>query len=327
MPASYNVCQSRSGSASFSKESNDALEKIKKTMSVEYLVEVTGISDPSEVDPIMVGNAPGIPSLANSIYVDPENGNIFPYFSAKSKTVERMDENGFWFTVTVEYDDETGEEQNQTPPNDPEDIPATLTWTSSEKVQTAWSTTDGNKCLLPTRTYYSVPTTRKVPVLTATLTQFENTFNDSLMYGRLYHCNSDSWTPGTKNWGAYQAMITDIKYESARVPVVGGITIPSNKVTYTIECVKYTVKNLKEDGNPEDKTVGHEQVRIRADSRFLDGGGNGNVKVALAGKHMGLSSIYLKADGTPFPLDKQGGIPPHDFLKTQPVTGFNVFLR
>jgi len=326
MPVTFNVCQTKTGSASFSKESNKALEKIKKTHTIEFLVEAVGASDPSGVDEIMVGNAPGIPSLATSVYQDPETGNIFPYFSAKSKEVTRLDGNGFWFKVVVKYDDETGEEQNQTPPNDPEDIPSTSTWSTGERTETAWDTTDGEPCLLPTRTLYSVPTVRRVPVLIGTFTQFENTFDDSDLYDRLYKCNSQPWTPDAITWAPHEALITDIKYESAVVPIAGGITMNSNKVTYTIECVSYSIKDLDDDEQIYVIKVGHEAVRIRADTRYLDGGDPKKVKLALAGNHMGLTSVYLKKNGEPFPAANQGGIPPHDILKLQSEKSFS-FLR
>lgn len=328
MPAIYTICKTRTGRASFSKANNKALEKIKKTWSVEYQVEVTGVSDPSEVDEVMVGNAPGIPSLASTIYVDPETGNIFPYFTAKNKTVERDSDNALFFKVTVEYNDETGEETNQTPPADAESIAPSLTWSVSERLETAWVDSQGNPILLPTGTLFVQPVVRKIPVLTATITQFENVFDDDDLYDRLYHCNSATWTPGVRSWGPHKAMITDIQYESAVVPIVGDVTMNSNKVTYKIECMDYDIENLlNAGGGTETLSIGHESVRIRSDSRYLQGGDPTKVKVALAGQHMGLTSIYLKEDGSPHAAADQFGVPPHSVYEVQPEINYAGFLR
>lgn len=329
MPITYEVCKGRTGTATFSRQSNKALEKIKKTWSVNWLVKAIGATDPSEVDEIMVANAPGLPSITNSIYVDPENGQIFPYFSAKSKSVTRRADNAYWFDVEIQYNDDTGEEQSQSPPNDAQDIEPNLVWTSSERLETAWEDQKQEPCLQPTGTLYAAPCVRRIPVLVCTFTQFENVFNDTLMQHRLYSCNSNSWTPESITWGRHQAMITDISYEEVRVPIVGNITMPSHKVTYKIECVEYQIKSLEGDsGNASVKSVdvGHEQVRIRADSRYLQGGDKAKVKVALAGQHMGLTNIYLDPSGKPHAKDKQFGIPPHNIHRIQKEISFS-FLR
>ena len=332
MALTLTVCQLRAGGASFRKETSSVFERIIKTHTTTWEVIASGITDPSDVDEVMAGSAAGLPSIGNSVYIDKETGQIFPYFFCDSKQVERDSTNAFRFEVTVGYKDELGDDDPQDRPDNAEDLCPVVTFSSGEKQQTAWNGTNttpngqGGAILLPTGEFYEQAVTRRSGELIVNHTQYENTFNEATFRARIFHVNSGSY----RGYGAGHAMITGITWQKALIPINPNTTMSSNKVSYTISCVNTVTKTLNDQGQPDPLEVGHHHLRIRQSHDYLAEANNPASKIAYNTTFPNaIGKCFLKTTGEKHDKDNQmpkASVAPLDKWLVQPKVSFG-FLR
>lgn len=331
MAVTYEVCQLRGGGATFKKERTGALEKIIKTHTTKWSVLASGIADPSEVDEVMAGNAPGLPSLDSSVYSDKETGQIFPYFNLRKKTVRRDDSNAYRFVVDLEYSDESGEQEPQDKPDNPEDLCPQVSYSSEEKAYTLWSDYAGDPVLLPTGNFHGEAVLGSAPVIVITHKQYENSFDVDDQRDLLFKTNSVDFA----GYGPNHALITAINWQPVNVPVNDpndpDATFATNEVTYTIKCVEFPYEYLDSDSETvETKQVGWEVIRPLIDTSFLKAANDITTRKDFVPKDgNSIGNCYIKEDGTAHQATNQPGYgvaPPAKFYLKYPNTPFN-FLR
>lgn len=334
MALTFSVCQLRQGAATLKRESTGALEKTVKTHQTSWEVVANGISDPSEVDEVMAAQAAGLPTLGSSVYVDKQTGQVFPYFFCDSKSATRDPSNGFRFEVRVTYKDQDGDENPQTPPADAENYCPVVTFGSEEAQETAWN--GDNVCpdnslqqaiLLPTGEFYDQAVVRRAGALVVTHKQYENVFSEADFRARIYHVNSAEY----RGFPAGHALITGITWSKVQVPIVGNVTMPSNLVTYTINCVTTTTRTLKDDGTDVLMEIGHHAIRIREDTQYLENANDAASKVSYNTKFPNtVARCFLKTTGEKHDQAQQipeGKVAPLDKWQVQPDENFASFLR
>ena len=333
MAISYDVCQIRGGSATIGLDGTGGSASVSKTWSTEWQVYVEGVADPSAVDEVMVLNAPGLPRLGTSVYADSQSGQIFPYFSVRNKTATRDEDNAYRFVVTVEYNDESGEEESQEKPADPENIGPTTKISSGSQSATAWDDQYKVGCILPTGTLYSQAITRQVGQINFQHTQYENNFTQAKFTDRLFKANSQTWN----GFPAHHALITNISWDpNVEVPIISDppVTATSNRVTYTISCVDYKVLRLKDnDQSTETIRVGHGALRLLVDDHFLNDANDIKTRMSFNSLNPGaIGKAYLNEDGTLHPVQAGQKVdgklppPPMRWHPIQNITPF-TFLR
>jgi hypothetical protein len=350
----YEVCRTKNSNASYNLVSKNGQELVTKNIQVIYRVHVTGtsVTVPSDVDEEMVRNAPSatgatfdqrIPKVGETNYESPD-GKIYPWWRCTSVNVSRNSSNGYEFTVTANFVDDTGKETGIDPPNAVTDIAPVINYSFQEYEVTAWTEDETAKgsaaqpkpCVLPTGTLYSNPPVKVTGQEIVTFSQYEVGFDvasilgDGTAPGRLYAVNKDNFYidttlgpqyPNTVN--SRHAMITDIAFEEASVLLSGGYAA-CQRVTYTIGVRRYKVKSLQDDGSFVEISPGWDQPRVRADTRCKSD--TGEVGPAANIESWGNQQTYLKGDGAdagkPHAKAQQYGIPPYDLLKLQPEIYF-----
>ena len=312
MALSLQVCQLRAGNASYTKEGTGALEKVVKTLQTTWEVIASGISDPSGVNELIAGSASGLPSVNNSVYVDPISGQIYPYFFCTNKTIRRDTTNAYRFEVTCSYKDESGDETPQDPPADPENLCPVVSFSSGETAQTAWSgnverngaASAGAAAFLPTGDSYNSAILEKVGEMIVTHSQYENAFDEDDFRDRIMSVNSTTY----RGYSAGGAMITGISWGAVNIPVSGGGYYTSIKVQYTIRCVEKTYNDLDDAGAPQTRTAGHHILMVRAGDTFLQIPNDLGSRVANSSKFPdSIGPCLLKSDGTRHDNANQGG--------------------
>ena len=334
MALTYEVCQLRPGSATLQRQTTGALEKTVKTHQTTWEVVANGISDPSEVDEIMAAQAPGLPTLGSSVYVDKQTGQVFPFFFCDSKSVTRDGSNAFRFEVRCTYKDQDGDEQPQDPPDDPENLCPVVTFSSEEAQETVWNAdnvcpdaTSQEAVLLPTGEFYDAAVVRRKGALIVTHKQYENVFSEADFRARIFHVNSALY----RGYDAGHAIITGITWSKVQVPVVGNTTVASNLVTYTINCVDTQTRTIENDGTPVTMKIGHHVIRIREDTQYLEDATDAGSKVSYNLKFPNtIGRCFLQTNGEKHDQAQQipeGTIAPLDKWKVQPDINFASFLR
>jgi len=335
VPITSTVCQIRNETGSETLDLSSATPRLSRSWQTEFQVIFDGATVPSDVDAMQAMSQTGVPVIGETVYVNPVSGFIRPYLIATSKSAERDSINPYRYVVTVDYTDESPTDAGEVaPPTDPEELDPLISWAIEESTETAWSEDPSvedpgpEECVLPTGMLYASPTTRKSCAYVATVTQYENSFNLNKIRERIYGCNKDIW----QGFDPYQAQIANIDWQYVRMPLSGGGFQYTYKIAYTIKCKQYELKNLKDDGTVEDRTVGWEQVRIRADSVVNTIADDPTSRVLLIPKNpASVGPIYMKSNGLPHQKSKQGGIPPLDFFRSDPQinfkTGTGKFLR
>lgn len=335
MPTPLRVKQLRAESAGFQldRQSTTTLVKVNWETSWEVVYDPDDVTDPSDLNAVIAGAESGLPIVGGSIFYDESSNLILPYVVASNKNVQRDEQNAYRFLVSVSYEQAEGGGQSNTPiapPADAEDIATGITWSVRDHSVTSWSEDDtvtlpaAKKCLLPTGSLYANQTTKDTGMLVAKVVQYENTFTLAKVKERLKACNENTWESYIK----YGAKIEHIQWRTVTVPIAGPSTMTSYLVEYTVACKEYKIKHLKDDGNVEDKTIGWEEPRIRADAYFNTAADDPTSRSIAVPKTPGdAMELYLKSTGIPHVKANQAGIPPYDFLRLQPIIDFDDFLR
>jgi len=333
MALTYDVCQLRPGTATLRRQSTGALERTIKTHQTTWEVIAKGIADPSEVDEVMAAQAFGLPTLGSSVYVDKQTGQVYPYFFCTSKTATRDRTNAYRFEVQCVYKDEEGDESPQDKPSDPENLCPVVTFSSEEAGETAWNgdnvcpdTPTQKAILLPTGEFYDSAVVRRKGALIVTHKQYENVFSEADFRARIFHVNTGDY----RGYPGGHALITGITWSKVQVPVIGDITVASNLVTYTINCVETSTLTLLDNGNTTSMKIGHHAVRIREDTQYLEVANDAGSKVSYNTKFPNtIGRCFLKTTGEKHDQDKQtpeGSVAPLDKWRVQPDISFS-FLR
>lgn len=360
----YEVCRTKNSNASYNLVSKNGQELVTKNIQVIYRVHVTGtsVTIPSDVDEEMVRNAPPatgatfdqrIPKVGETNYESPD-GKIYPWWRCTSVNVSRNSSNGYEFTVTANFVDDTGKETGIDPPASVDAIEPVINYSFQQFEVTAWTedkTTvpvgdDPDACVLPTGTLYSNPPVKITGEEIVTFSQFETGFgvdkilgtNDGSgnhVPGRLYSVNKDYFNidssgPSTRpNYvDERHAMITDIAYEDAKVlvqdPIAGTQSyVDCHRVTYTIGVRRYKIMSLTDQCGSEELyeelSPGWDQPRVRADTRAKDD--TGKVRPAANIESWGNQQTYLKK-GCPPNFDDAGK--PHESSKQYGIPPYDI---
>ncbi len=297
MALTFEVCRTRTSSASISMEDNAVDAKENKSQTIEFLVIASGIDDPFDVTEISAMRANGVPLLRQSVYVDPD-GTVFPYFACMSKSATRNPSNPYVFNVTCDYEDTSGEE-GQDLQSDPENYAPTIKWDVKSRQRVSWVDANGKAYVMPTGSKYKTPLKLDYPCLVATITQFENTFSKTALKDRYLKTNAEAW----QGIPIGAALVTSIKYTEVMVPVGGAGVItgyaPAYKVTYIIEENQLVLKEgsgVYADATKSDKKVYWQQARPQIDSLSVWTINGERVVRPTAKQNPILSQVYINKD-------------------------------
>ena len=292
MALGFNVCRLRSTSYSATSNNSGGRKSCSVSFSERYLVEATGITSPDDVTDIQVAYASGIPLVNYNTWYDPSTGLGYPLAICKSKSVKRLDNNGFLFHVDVTYATEqpqggasNGPEEETSPEPPPVDVtdispqisrsitgreivlyeaPAYdntgshLGPTEGLPITTRIMPSNGNKL----QERFEAPVTRTKPLLNLSITQFEDTFTNQTMMDRCFKVNNASWA----GFASKSCMITNISAVKQSVQMSTG-EAEKYRVTYTIVYDDYTVTDS--DGNS--LFVGHSCALPLISRTYLEG--------------------------------------------------------
>lgn len=296
MALGFNICRLRSTSYSATSNNSGGRKTCTLNFTERYLVEATGISSPDQVTDIQVAFASGIPVVNYNTWYDPTTGLGVPLAICKSKSVKRLDNNGFVFHVDVSYATEqpqggskgstsNGPEQETAPAPPPVDVTdispqisrsitgreivlyeapaydntgAHLGPVAGQPITTRIMPSDGNRL----QERFDAPVTRMKPMLTLSITQFEDTFSNQTMMDRCYKVNDAEWV----GFPSKSCMITNINAVEQSVQMADG---PENKyrVTYTILYDDYSVT----DSAGNTLFVGHSCALPLISRTYLEG--------------------------------------------------------
>jgi hypothetical protein len=163
--------------------------------------------NPSEINTAIVGQAEGLPTVQKSIYYDSDSGLIHPYAVCTSKDVKRRREAPMVFDVTCSFSAklETESLSNQIV-KDPTDIAPEVTvslsgkdrvlyqdFGSNEESRTAPAGVEQSWMFEGIDLQYPSPVVTQIPLLTLTISQYENyvSFNDIM--NRSFKLNETQW--------------------------------------------------------------------------------------------------------------------------------------
>ena len=326
---SYEVLRRRPASATVTLSKQKGQDKRIRTLEEQYIV----IFDPDTIeanvpDPASVSLLSGVPQVGGWSYYDAIAGVFYPKFTCRSVSIERREDNAFIYDITASYADESADDSGQTPPaSDPEGYNPTVSYTLEEMEVSSWVDNQNDPIMLPTGNLYEgINPTKKVPIVVYQIEQIENSFDKDDLTDRCYTVNSSTW----EGFPPDTAMITDIKYAKAQVPVGGGVPIYVNayKVNYTIKCLTAEIKSRADDETIETLRVKHGLQMARTDIYYLKTADDISTKTIWEPdqKSGWPSSLYLKEDGTGHRKSLQVGVPPIDQYVTQPRKSFS-FLR
>ena len=338
MPLTFKVCQLRSTSYSASANNSAGRKSATISFSKRFLVVAEGIDSPDDVTDIQVAYADGIPLVNYHTWYDPTTGLGYPLAVASTKTVKRLEANGFAFHVDVTYKTEASGQSKQgngpTREDDgPEAPPASVTDISPQISRSivgreivlyeapAYSAT----AALGTRTtrvmpsegnqlqeLFDAPVTRTKPLLQLNITQFEDSFSNAQMMKRCFKVNQAAWA----GFASKSCMITNINAVKQAVQLAGG---PAEKfrVTYTISYDDYSVT----DSNGNNLFIGHAAGLPLISRTYLNSKYGGKPSMfyvdELAYGNVGL----INSSG--YPLANQNGAPDYIRFDTVDEISFN----
>jgi hypothetical protein len=267
------VCQRRVDSGSYKQSSSGSggQRKTKVSAKTKYLVVVAEKSGgpslaPTDLNPLLIINHPSIPRIGRTCYSF--GGLIAPFLLCSNKTIDRDAENPFVFHVSVDWEsievgvgggssqvgEETPQEALEPKPEEEFDtVPdpvASFTTSSTEVVlyEAYFVSGDHEKrqsWKLPTGTPFQEPVTRKAPLVTISITQFEDDITvDDLRY-RSFSVNQERWN----SWGTGQWLIAEVQAEEVTLNLQGG-EVDMWRVTYTIHLAPYNPVNVVVDNEP-----------------------------------------------------------------------------
>ena len=255
------VCQRRVDSASYKQSSGGqgGQRKTKVTAKTKYLVVVKEKSggpalSPSDLNPLLIVNAAGLPKTGRSCYSF--GGLIAPFLLCNSKQIERDSENGFVFHVSADWESIEvgvgggGQSGTQSPeealqPKDEAELTpekfekeAVVSFTTSSQEIVVYETatpelsadTDPvQSWKLPTGTPFEEPIIKKLPLITLNITQFEDEITLDDLEERSFTINIDDWN--TRGYG--QWLIAEIEATEVTVNLGNGDQ-DMWRVSYTI---------------------------------------------------------------------------------------------
>jgi hypothetical protein len=267
------VCQRRVDSGSYKQSGGGSggQRKTKISAKTKYLVVVAKKSGgpsltPSDLNPLLIINHPSIPRIGRTCYSF--GGLIAPFLLCSNKTIDRDAENPFVFHVSVDWESievgvgggssEVGEETPQEalepkPEEEFDTVPdpvASFTTSSTEIVlYEADFVTRGyekrQSWKLPTGTPFQEPITRKVPLITISLTQFEDEFTLTDLEKRSFSVNMERWN----SRGDGQWLIAEVQAEEVTLNLQDG-EVDMWRVTYTIHLAPDNPVKVIVDGEP-----------------------------------------------------------------------------
>lgn len=225
------VCQRRvdSGAYKASSSGSGGQMQTKMTAKTKYLVvckEKSGgpALSPSDLNPLLIVNTPSLPSINRTAYSF--GGLTAPFMICTGKQIERDRENGFLFHVTADFEsiqvgmvagrrNESPEQspQEEIQPKDKEEldnfdkIPTIVSFTTSSqefvKYDAKYMNGRGSRqsWKLPTGTPFEEPIVDKVPLITLSISQFEDELTLTDLEKRSFTINKEEWNG--RNWGQW----------------------------------------------------------------------------------------------------------------------------
>ena len=187
--------------------------------------------NPSEINTAIVGQAEGLPTVQKSIYYDSDSGVIHPYAVCTSKDVKRRREAPMVFDVTCSFSAklETESLSNQVV-KEPTDIAPEVTVSVSGKDRVLYQDLDtgDQSYLFPgIKLEYPAPVVTQVPLLTLTISQYENFVSYQDILDRSYKVNETSWQG--KDAGLWRLLVKNVS--EVDIQTQSG-TVNWAKVTY-----------------------------------------------------------------------------------------------
>lgn len=339
MSISYEVKRLRAGSGDSQLSEQNGERKVVRTLEEQYIVIIDEDSTDANVpDPVSVGKFDGVPQVGGWSYYDAVNNIYYPNFTCQSVSVERDEQNAFIYNVTASYADESNDQSGQSVQSDPENYNPTINWSLESKGVTRYNARRrrigedvGNQEIkLPTRNFYDgLAPVEHVPVYIATVEQIENSLDLTALGERYKKINDTSWY----GFGKYQAIVDNISYENAKIPVlIGSEVVYQNayKVKYTIKCMDHTITSIDDDGSEAtlDAAWGYDLIRV--DDWVMELNDDGDLvpqPIMLNENSTRPATAYLKTDGTAHAETTQNNKPPPiDQFITQGTSDFS-FLR
>lgn len=239
------VCQRRVDSGSYKQSGGGSggQRKTKVSAKTKYLVVVAEKSGgpslaPTDLNPLLIINHPSIPRIGRTCYSF--GGLIAPFLLCSSKTIDRDAENPFVFHVSVDWESiefgvgggggsQSPEEAVEPEPEDevtPEELDkkvvVSFTTSSQEFVRYEspyWNGQGSRQSWkLPTGTPFQDPIVTKSPLITISITQFEDDVTLETLEQRSHVINSEEWN----GRGFGQWMISDIEATEVTVNLGDG---------------------------------------------------------------------------------------------------------
>ena len=197
--------------------------------------------NPSEINTAIVGQAQGLPTVQKSIYYDADSGTIHPYAVCTGKDVKRRRDAPMVFDVTCSFQSKTETESmdNETV-TQPTDIRPEVTVSVSGKDRVLY-TDFGTDFATPTarttseqcwmfqniKLQYPSPVVTQIPLLTLTISQYENYVSYAQIMQRSFKVNETSWQ--SFNPGYWRLVVKNVSEVDIQTQI-GQVTWA--KVTY-----------------------------------------------------------------------------------------------
>lgn len=198
--------------------SRSTTQNFTQTYIVKTLGENGGLysGNAAEINAAIVGRANGLPVVNKSIYYDADSGTIHPYAICTSKDIKRRKEAPAIFDVSCTFQAKTeSESEHNELPSSPESLrpEVTVGLDGKERVLyqdfgTAFATPDvrtaaeSKQCWMfeasdGTDTFgmiqYPAPVTTQIPLLTLTVSQYEEYVSYQQILDRSYKTNLTAW--------------------------------------------------------------------------------------------------------------------------------------
>jgi hypothetical protein len=234
------VCQRRVDSGTYKQSGGgqSGQRKTKVTAKTKYLVVVKEKSggpaiSPSDLNPLLIVNAVGLPKIGRSCYSF--GGLVAPFLLCNSKQIDRDSENGFVFHVSADWESievgvggggQSGEQTPQealepkdqsevTPESLEKEVVVSFTTSSQEFVRydSAFLNGRGSRqsWKLPTGTPFEEPVVAKSPLITISITQFEDDITLTSLEERSFAINSEEWNGrGFAQWMCAEVEATQV---------------------------------------------------------------------------------------------------------------------
>jgi len=244
--------------------------------------------NPSEINTAIVGQAQGLPTVQKSIYYDADSGTIHPYAVCTGKDVKRRRDAPMVFDVTCNFQSKTETESmdNETV-TQPTDIRPEVTVSVGGKDRVLYSDF-GTDFATPTvrnsppvseqcwmfeniKLQYPTPVVTQIPLLTLTISQYENYVSYAQIMQRSFKVNKTAWqsfNPGY--WRLVVKNVSEVDIQTQLGPVTWA------KVTY-----EATLSNdgyYEQDGTTWTQTGWEAQIPMIA-PKYYDQPGVGPPKI------------------------------------------------